>query len=163
MSEKIFAYGSNMFSARFRDYGVIPDGQGRAALVCGYDLCFNKKSRDGSGKANVKPRTGGEVWGVLYSIPDKHLPVLDRGEGSGYHRLRVPMHRTDPTTTDAWIYIAREPSADPALRPYSWYKRFLVEGAREHGLPIAYIEALERVEASQDRNEQRDREKRAPA
>lgn len=75
----------------------------------------------------------------------------------------MPVHGTDPTATDAWIYIAREPSTDPALRPYSWYKRFLVEGAREHGLPIAYIEALECVEASQDRNEQRDREKRALA
>lgn len=30
-SEKIFAYGSNMCSARFRHHGVIPDGQGRAA------------------------------------------------------------------------------------------------------------------------------------
>ncbi len=73
------------------------------------------------------------------------------------------MYTTDQTATDAWIYIAREPSADSALRPYSWYKRFLVEGAREHGLPIAYIEALESVEATQDRDEQRDREKRALA
>ena len=132
-------------------------------MVCGYDLRFNKKSRDGSGKANIEPHTGGEVWGVLYSIPDEHLPILDRGEGSGYHRVRVPVYTTDQTATDPWIYIAREPSANSALRPYSWYKQFLVEGAREHGLPIAYIEALESVEATQDRDEQRDREKRALA
>lgn len=86
MSEKIFAYGSNMFSARFRDYGVIPDGQGRAALVCGYDLCFNKKSRDGSGKANVEPRTGGEVWGVLYSISDEHSKSAGSRDRPNGHR-----------------------------------------------------------------------------
>jgi hypothetical protein len=28
--------------------------------------------------------------------------------------------------------------SDPALRPYFWYKRFLVEGAREHSLPAEF-------------------------
>ena len=33
------------------------------------------------------------------------------------------------------------------LRPYSWYKHFLVEGARAHRLAEDYISTLEAIEA----------------
>lgn len=161
MSEKVFAYGSNMCSGRFRDYSVVPEGHGRAALLRDYRLCFNKKSKDGSGKANVEPHPGGEVYGVLYTIPDADLPKLDQGEGTGYDRVKMPVRPTDTAATEAWVYLAGKPSSDAALRPYTWYKRFLVEGAKEHCLPADYIGALECIEANEDKNQQRDREKRA--
>ena len=44
MSEKVFAYGSNMCSGRFRDYGVVPEEVGRPALLQDFRLCFNKVS-----------------------------------------------------------------------------------------------------------------------
>jgi hypothetical protein len=161
MGEQIFAYGSNMCSGRFRDYGVSPEGNGRGALLVGYRLTFNKRShRDGSGKANVESHEGSEVWGVLYVIPDADLRTLDDGEGGGYHRVQLPLRTVDYGNTEAWVYLASRPSNDPALRPYTWYKRFLVEGAREHLLPAGYIADLERIEAVQDNDEHRDREKR---
>jgi hypothetical protein len=61
----------------------------------------------------------------------------------------------------AWVYVATKPRNDPILRPYTWYKRFLVEGSHEHSLPEEYIAALERIEATEDVNKQRDNEKRA--
>lgn len=75
--------------------------------------------------------------------------------------MRLSLRLTDNTNTDAWVYIAKKPQDDPALRPYTWYKRFLVEGAREHALPPEYVVELERIEAIQDPDQQRDREKRA--
>ena len=161
MSEKVFAYGSNMCSGRFRDYGVVPEEVGRPALLQDFRLCFNKVSQeDQSGKANVKAHRGRKVWGVLYTIPDAHLTILDDGEG-GYLRKKMPVRTTDGTATKAWVYVARQPSRDPTLRPYTWYKRFLVEGARQHGLPDRYVQTLERIKAKQDKNKQRDAEKRA--
>ena len=41
-----------------------------------------------------------------------------------------------------------KPSQEVGLRPYSWYKRFLVEGARSHGLPADYITMLEALEGA---------------
>jgi hypothetical protein len=67
----------------------------------------------------------------------------------------------DNPSTDAWVYVAKKPKDDPALRPYTWYKRFLVEGAREHSLPEGYIAELDRIDAVADTDECRDREKRA--
>jgi len=163
MSQQVFAFGSNMCSGRFRAYGVSPEGPGRAAVLPGHHLLFNKKSTDDkSGKANVAAQAGSDVWGVLYTIPDADLDKLDRGEG-GYRRVRSSLRLTDNTSTDAWVYVAKKPQNDPPLRPYTWYKRFLVEGAREHSLPADYIANLESIIAVQDANEQRDRQKRALA
>jgi cation transport regulator ChaC len=163
MSQRVFAFGSNMCSGRFHAYAVSPEGAGRAAVLPGHRLLFNKKSTDDkSGKANVAAHAGSDVWGVLYTIPDADLDTLDKGEG-GYRKVRLSVRLTDNTSTDAWVYIAKKPSNDPALRPYTWYKRFLVEGAREHSLPAEYIAELENIVAVEDTNVARDRRKRALA
>jgi gamma-glutamylcyclotransferase len=163
MSRPVFAFGSNMCSGRFRAYGVSPEGAGRAAVLPGHHLLFNKKSTDDkSGKANIAAHAGSAVWGVLYTIPDADLDKLDKGEG-GYRRVRLSLRLTDNSSTDAWVYIAKKPKDDPALRPYTWYKRFLVEGAREHSLPDYYIAELEHIDAVADTDERRDRQKRALA
>lgn len=163
MSETVFAYGSNMCSGRFRAYGVSPEGVGRAAILPGHRLVFDKKSADDdSGKANIAAHGGSDVWGVLYTVSDVDLDKLDKGEG-GYRRERLSLRLADNTNTDAWVYVAKKPRNDPSLRPYTWYKRFLVEGAREHSLPKEYIAELERIDAVADTNVRRDREKRALA
>jgi gamma-glutamylcyclotransferase len=164
VNERVFAFGSNMCSGRFRDYGVHPQGDACAALLCEYHLLFNKVSqRDRSGKANVEPHRDGQLWGVLYTVSTEDLAILDAGEGGGYRRNRLPVRTVDGGAINAWVYVATQPSDDPALRPYEWYKRFLVEGAREHSLPPAYIEELEHIEATADTDRERDREKRALA
>ncbi|MBI2999220.1 MAG: gamma-glutamylcyclotransferase [Deltaproteobacteria bacterium] len=160
MSEKVFAYGSNMCSGRFRAYSVSPEGPGKPAFLRGYRLCFNKRStRDHSGKANVEPQAGAEVWGVVYEIPEGQLRILDNGEG-GYDRREMIVHTARGEAVEAWVYVARTPDPDSALRPYTWYKHFLVEGALEHGLPDTYIADLRAIEAVEDPDRARDQRKR---
>ena len=162
MSERVFAYGSNMCRGRLLAHRVHPEGPGVRARLSGYALHFNKRSTaDGSGKANVELHEGGTVWGVLYVIPDEDLAVLAAGEG-GYTRTRLSVD-PDAGPVAAWVYVANEPSHDAALRPYSWYKRFLVDGARSHGLPADYIAMLEAIAADDDTNQERDRQNRALA
>jgi gamma-glutamylcyclotransferase len=162
MNEQVFAYGSNMCSGRFRAYGVSPQGQGRCAVLRSHRLQFDKKSiKDGSGKANVVAHLGTDVWGVLYAIPDDELEILDKGEGLGYRREQHRVVLADGAFADAWVYVAKKPGNDAGLRPYTWYVRFIVEGAREHALPAYYVEELERIVAVQDTDAERDRQKRA--
>jgi gamma-glutamylcyclotransferase len=149
-----------MCLGRFRAYGVHPDSAGRSALLTGYQLLFNKESTDGSGKANLGAHEGSETWGVVYALSDADLRTLDDGE-VGYRRVKVPVCLADNIKVDAWVYIAKQPNNDLTLRPYAWYKRFLVEGATEHSLPKDYIAALAQIEAQNDTNERRDRKKRA--
>lgn len=163
MPEHIFAFGSNMCSGRFRAYEVAPLGPGRPAVLSSYRLEFNKKStEDLSGKANVTAREGLEVWGVLYAVSSADKKKLDKGEG-GYKPVKLPVRLEDDSMIEAWVYFAKKPDDDSALRPFTWYKRFLVEGAREHQLPPAYIAILENIDGVQDANQERDRRKRALA
>jgi hypothetical protein len=160
MSEMVFAYGSNMCSGRFRDYGLEPIGRGSAALLDGYLLDFSKPSKkDGSGKANVSPSAGNQVWGVLYEVHGADLARLDNGEGTGYTRLKVTVRTVDGNPVDGWVYTATNPTTTRQLRPNSWYKRFLVEGAREHSLPVEYISGLQAIGAMNDSDPKRHKEK----
>lgn len=164
MSEMVFAYGSNMCSGRFREYGLEPIGRGQLASLDGYLLSFNKLSKkDRSGKANVLPCAGHRVLGVLYEIHGADLALLDKGEGAGYERSKVAVRTADDKPVEAWIYVATTPITTRQLRPYTWYKRFLVEGAREHLLPFEYIEELEAIEATVDSDSKRHAERWALA
>ena len=159
MTSFVFAYGSNMCSGRFRDYGMTHVGPGRAALLEGFSLSFKKPSTDGSGKATVSNHPSGYVWGVLYEIPTDELAKLDGGE-RGYVRETATVVVEDKPVT-AWLYVATRSDEINPLRPYSWYKRFLVEGAREHGLPIGYILRLKEVEDQIDPERERHDERMA--
>jgi gamma-glutamylcyclotransferase len=152
-----------MCAGRLLDYGVHPEGPGQPAELHGYGLRLNKVGRRNgrqSGKGNVEQCPGETVWGVLYTIPDHELKVLDEGEGPGYQRVRLPAE-SSAGSVDAWVHVAKAPSKDPDLRPYSWYKRFIVEGARSHGLPTEYIAKLEAIEAIDDPDQEWDRNRRS--
>jgi gamma-glutamylcyclotransferase len=43
----------------------------------------------------------------------------------------------------------------PRMKPYHWYKEFVVRGAEEHGLPAGYIVGIRAVESQEDRYEGR--------
>jgi len=128
MSENVFAYGSNMCSGRFRDYGVLPEGKGRAALLADYRLLFNKKSmKDGSGKANVEPHVGGQVWGVLYTVSDSDLKRLDAGE-IGYSKTADPAEMQQLTSANpkwtlegscGYVYRSAPAAPQPFFRSYN--------------------------------------------
>jgi gamma-glutamylcyclotransferase len=153
MTSFVFAYGSNMCSGRFRDYKVRPLGPGRAALLDGSVLKFNKRSTDGSGKATIFQSPGNSLWGVLYEVTTADLLMLDDGERGYGRKSATVLVESQPVT--AWLYIAERPDTTMQLRPYSWYKRFIVEGAREHTLPPDYIARLEVIEYLIDPNQAR--------
>ena len=160
MSVRIFAYGSNMCSGRFRAYKVKPLGA-RRAYLSGWKLLFHKCSSDGSGKADVVPaHADARVWGIVYEISKADLRKLDVGE-QGYHRCRLTLSGPRGGSFRAWVYRADPNACESGLLPYGWYKRFLVEGAEEHNLPSDYITSLRAIAAKLDPDQSRDKKKRA--
>jgi gamma-glutamylcyclotransferase (GGCT)/AIG2-like uncharacterized protein YtfP len=160
MTELVFAFGSNMCSGRLAAYEVTPL-RARGALLKRHKLSFRKRSQDGSGKTDVVPSRspGARVWGVLYEVDAQGLARLDAGE-QGYRRRRARVLLRNGRGVKVWIYVSARNQRDESLRPYSWYKRFLVEGAKEHRLPKGYVASLEGIIAIQDPNRERDRRKR---
>lgn len=150
-----FAYGSNMLTARLQ--ARCPSAKARrVATADNYSLAFFKRGRDGSGKATLVPNTfvGQRVVGVVFELDERELSQLDRfeGAGKGYDRMeRFPV-RTDEGTgkLEAFTYIANDGFLNPDLKPYDWYLRLVVAGAREHALPEEYVAAIESTQTAGD-------------
>lgn len=158
-----FAYGSNMCAGRLRRRVPSAAAQ-RAGKVPSYTFKFNKRSTDGSAKGNVfftgNPRD--VVWGVIFEINCQEKVALDEAEGvgHGYHEQAVSVLDDTGNSFEAFMYVADHDSIDNRLQPYSWYKHFVIEGARQHGLPQNYVARIEAMDANEDSNNDRDRRMR---
>jgi gamma-glutamylcyclotransferase len=145
-----FAYGSNMLSKRLkaRVPSVVRRGIG---YICGHRLTFDKPSADGSGKCNAAATHLPEdrVYGVIYEIDPSQKAQLDRAEGlgNGYAQKNVEVISGDATARAMIYYATRR---NPSLRPYHWYKDYVLAGARENSLPIEYIRLIESAESVED-------------
>lgn len=124
--------------------------------VRGRRLTFAKLSIDGSGKCDIEITGKAEdrVYGVLFEIDNAEKAALDRVEGLGKgYDDEVVRVVTAEGARDAVTYVALMKAPD--LRPYDWYKAFVVAGAVEHGLPDGYVERLQAVESWTDHDAER--------
>lgn len=154
---KIFAYGSNMNINRLKNRvpSAVKISNG---FIEGFSLKCSKLSKDSSGKATVIKTDNKKdlVWGVLFEIDEKEKPLLDRAEGLnyGYDELIIDVN-DGKEIHKAQIYIANDKSVDEGLKPFSWYKAYITEGAKENQLPNDYIKMLESINSVKDENDER--------
>jgi gamma-glutamylcyclotransferase len=131
------------------------------ATADNYSLAFFKRGRDGSGKATLVPdtRVGQRVVGVVFELDGRELSQLDRFEGAGKGYDRVEQFRVRAEdgagNLEAFTYIGNEDFLDPNLKPYDWYLRLVVAGAREHALPDEYVAAIEKTQTARDLRQDR--------
>jgi gamma-glutamylcyclotransferase (GGCT)/AIG2-like uncharacterized protein YtfP len=133
-----FAYGSNLKWTRMRQRVPSARVMGRARLP-GFRITCDKHGADGSGKANLYADAAAEVWGALYALDPADWPALDACE-TRYERIAVRVE-TGAERLLAETYVSEARTADPI--PFLWYWRLVLEGAREHALPEAYVRILE--------------------
>lgn len=141
---RYFAYGSNMAASQMDAWCEGHSCLG-PALLRGRSLEFRRRSvRWNAGAADIVPSAGGEVWGVLYELPEAALTALDEKEfeGIGYRRIEVDVECAG-SREPAWAYevIEREPVE---LTPRPEYLELMRSAGRERGLPDDYLAALER-------------------
>lgn len=146
---KYFAYGSNMSSRRLKARVSVAKIVGVAVLKS-HTLVFHKVSVDGSAKCDIAESEAEEVFGVLFELSRSEKAKLDRLEGlhHGYDEKEVEVQLGPGLKETATTYFAT--NVDSGIRPFTWYKRHVLEGAKEAKLPLGYIEAIETVEADQD-------------
>lgn len=154
----VFSYGSNMFNKRLK--GRVPSTQilGIGKLI-GYKLECTKVSKDGSGKATVIKTDSktDEVWGTLSIIEKSEKHLLDKSEGlnNGYNEIHDSVKTMSEEEVVPTFYIADDKSKNKSLKPYCWYKKFIVEGAIMNKLPLEYINLLKELECIEDKKHER--------
>jgi gamma-glutamylcyclotransferase len=144
MNEWYFAYGSNLWidqmAARTGPIGL-GDDRPRVARLPDHRLVFNMLGEDGQVFANVV-RPGEGVFGVLYRCGPECLDKLDAYE-QGYERRRVLVTDECGLTLEAVVYVARADRVARGGKPSAEYLDRVVRGARQHGLPEAYVRTIE--------------------
>lgn len=154
---RYFAYGSNLHPERLRrrtpSVSLVSTRELR-----GWRLSFEKRGRDGSGKATII-ETGSirdVVYGAVYDMQLDEKPVLDRIEGLniGYHEHRLSLTGIG----DVWTYRAETEYTHSGLAPFRWYRELVLLGARYHGFPGNYIDSIRRLAVAEDPDPARCRE-----
>lgn len=154
---KYFAYGSNMFLLRLKARVPSAERIGRFTLV-EHALRFHKVSKkDGSVKCDAL-FTGNPddyVIGALFEISNDEKSILDKAEGLGYgyEEKQITVSDSHGNTHDAVTYYAT--NIDPSLLPYSWYLHHVINGAKETGVPLSYLDALSATDSREDPKKER--------
>jgi hypothetical protein len=130
-----FAYGSNLerdnLRARVQHIHAAVTGR-----LDGFGFRYNKKSIDGTSKANIVVSQGESVWGACYEIDDSEFKRLHDEHEKGYVVKKVW------TATEKGAIIAKTfvSSSVTTASPQPTYVLTVITGATQHGLPDDYIE-----------------------
>jgi hypothetical protein len=149
---RYFAYGSVLSMRHLAEWSAEHGvdarlfAQGTPAVLRGHALIFDVESRFWGGKvADLAADEGGTVHGVLFELPPEAREAVLRKEGvpTGLS-MEVPVRvEAAGKQVDAHAFIARPERRTEPGAGSGRLLGYLVEGARERGLPQAWIERLE--------------------
>jgi gamma-glutamylcyclotransferase len=149
MGTLYFAYGTNMSSAQLTAWDTPHRALGPAELP-DHRLAFLRRSiRWRAGAADIVQAKGESVWGVLWELP-LGAAELDVKESAGTAYRRRPVKvLLDGSPVEAMAYEVIE-KAPTELHPRREYVQLMFDGAREHGLPEAWLKRLQAIFLSKD-------------
>ena len=136
MAHAYFAYGSNLSVEQMARR--CPDATNpRAATLADHDWLINER-----GVATVEPFDGSAVHGIVWQLTDPDLANLDLAEGvpERYRRDRLTVDTADGPVT-AWVYVDHR--VEPGQAREGYLER-IIEAAGHHGLPVRWVEFLNR-------------------
>lgn len=128
---KYFAYGSNMDMNRLSERGISPITRHKGILK-GWKLKFNKKASAGDWSfANIEKSEEDSVEGLVFSIKESDLKLLDKFEGAPRHyRREILIVETHTETVKCVAYIAQPEHIVEGLLPTKDYMEFLLNGSK---------------------------------
>lgn len=139
-----FAYGSNInldqMARRCPNAKVV----GPVKLE-GYELTFRGRM-DGSGVANIEPKEGSVVHGLLWRITPSCEAALDLYEGAPrlYAQQNVAVRDSKGRKRNVMAYVMTEQFREPAM-PSRYYFDGILDGFRQNGMDEApLLEALDK-------------------
>ena len=110
------------------------------AILPDYEMIFNKHSNDG-GKANIMSSPGNIVEGILYSVIEEDLLILDKYEGVAakqYKRHEIEVRNNNKHSITAVTYKAL--NTGNVFAPTEEYLSYILEG--KEFLSTGYYEKL---------------------
>jgi gamma-glutamylcyclotransferase len=151
------AYGSNLHPLRLAERVTSAELLGTPCLD-GWQLSFHKRSKDGSAKCDLVANNTSSTTchTALYQLNESDVPILDpiEGLGNGYLKAQMVVNLRGEKI-ECFTYQAQANHIDKHLKPYHWYKEFVLIGAKYLEFPEEYFRTIESVESIDDLKESR--------
>lgn len=142
-----FSYGSNISLEKMRKLCPNAELLG-AGYLSDYQLVFTTHLQQRNrGGADVVPATGEDVWGLLYSISNTELTVMDANKfyPEIYDRIPVTIQLRKEDEYEeilqVWTYVMQDKQKSFA-QPSNDYINLLLEAAKENEFPQSYQEYI---------------------
>ena len=134
-----FAYGSNINLDQMAYRCPDAEAVGPVTLE-GYELTFRGRA-DGSGVANIEPKEGSAVPGLLWRITPKCEIALDRYEGAPrlYVQQDVTVRDGEGKEYRVMAYVMTDLYREPSL-PSPFYFDGIRDGYRQNGMDAKPLE-----------------------
>jgi hypothetical protein len=141
-----FIYGSNLYEEQLKvrlkdiDENYL---QKEKCLLKGYEFTYNKRSKDGSSKANIIKTEKGTVEGIAILILENKLDEFKKKWEDGYNKEEVNIqtenniNKNSKDTFKAYTFISNNLTTVP---PSDEYVNIIIKGAYENNLSQEYIE-----------------------
>lgn len=151
MKTLIFAYGSNMNAQHLQEFAKSKYNYSfNWQKVCNarlpnYTIAWNRFSnRWGGGVANIAEKENEEVWGVILSVSEKDLAILDQKESypNVYQRYKVEVFAENGEKYEVETYKAPADERTLYFLPTYEYLKTIIEGAEINNLPEAYLQKM---------------------
>lgn len=127
----VFAYGHNTNTETIKHRCPNAKLVGTGVLE-NFEMTFNKFS-------NIQNHDGHKVYGIVWSVSHRDLLTLDNDEDLHQHYNRIPVEvHTKHGTIAASAYVM-DPDYNPQVPPPKDYVNHIVQGYKEHGLPVEQI------------------------
>ena len=147
MSVYYFAFGSNMNRERMKERKVEFTEMQKGSIK-NWKLVFNKikDKNKGIGYANIVPKTGSIVEGIIYKVSEDSMQKLDKFEGvpDHYQRKNMFVENDYKESINCIVYIANPSKVNDCLKPEKEYLGHLFEG--KEFLSENYFSNLKNVE-----------------
>ena len=141
-----FAYGVLMSPEQMRR--VVKEWINTShGILRGYRLVFDSYSQAWKGGvAGLREDPEGEVYGVVYTLDEEWLAVLDRYEGVPHTRLRIKINvNVDSEVTSAFTHVSSNPRKHVA--PSRSYLSALLKALRQVGYGEDIVRKVEHAAA----------------
>lgn len=141
-----FAYDSAMNTSRLKGRGLKIISY-EPAYLNDYELKFNKRSVDGTTKANIVRTPDKKVYGIIYKLPKSELTKLDNivGKASGhYDRQELEITTLNEEVFIACVYAsaAKYLVTETQMKPSHQHVNTILNAAGRHKLDQDYIAYL---------------------
>ncbi len=135
-----FAYGSNLKKEQMNERDVVIY-KSHKGFIKNYKLEFNKKSIDGSSKANITKSEGEIVWGICFELDKEGFENLRKFE-KGYDEQEVTVYDENQEILFTAKTFLSNKICDKL--PTKVYLDKIIEGAKQQKLPEDYIKKVEK-------------------